>query len=115
MKIVIVMLFIVLDIITGVIKALKEKSFTSTIMREGLLHKGAEVITIVLGALVDYSQNYIDLGVKVPLLICVCTYIVLMEIGSIIENICKINPKILPDKIKKYFSKLKELNENEKN
>ena len=101
-------LFIVLDLVTGLIKAFKEKSYTSTIMREGLFHKCGSVLCVVFGVLVDYAQTLIDLGVSVPVAITVCSYIILMEIGSIIENVCKINPQIMPNKLKVYFSKLSE-------
>ena len=98
--------FIFLDMITGLIKAFKEKSYTSTVMREGLFHKAGSIVVIVFGVLVDYAQNFLDIGVSVPVAASVCAYIVLMEIGSIIENICAINPQILPAKIKSYFHKL---------
>lgn len=98
--------FILLDLVTGLIKAFKEKAYTSTIMREGLFHKCGSVICIVFGALVDYAQTFLDLGVTVPVALAICAYICLMEIGSIIENIGKINPEIVPDKIKSFFSKL---------
>lgn len=102
----IVALFIVLDMVTGLIKAFKEKAYTSTIMREGLFHKCGSVLCVAFGALVDYTQTLVDIGVNVPVAVSVCVYIILMEIGSVIENICAINPDILPDKIKSFFSKL---------
>lgn len=98
--------FILLDLITGLIKAFKEKSYTSSLMREGLYHKAGSIIIILFGCLVDYAQTFIDIGVNIPVAISVCSYIVLMEIGSIIENVCVINPQILPEKIKGYFKKL---------
>lgn len=98
--------FILLDMITGLIKAFKEKAYTSSVMREGLFHKCGSILCIVFGVLVDYAQTYVDIGVNVPVALSVCAYICIMEIGSIIENICKINPDILPDKLKAYFSKL---------
>lgn len=104
----IVSLFIALDFVTGLIKAFKEKSYTSQIMREGLFHKCGSVLLVLFGVLVDKAQTYFDLGVSIPVAIAICTYIVLMECGSIIENVGKINPKIVPDKIKPYFSKLKD-------
>lgn len=106
MVFIITAVFIILDMVTGIIKAFKEKNYTSTIMREGLFHKSGSILCVVLGALVDYGQTYIDLGFSVPVAIPLCVYICLMEIGSIIENICTINPQILPDKIKSYFQKL---------
>lgn len=107
--------FIVLDMITGLVKAIKEKSYNSSVMREGLFHKCGSILMVVFGLLVDYAQTFVDLGVKIPVAIAICTYIILMEIGSIIENIGKINPQIVPAKIKPYFTKLssKEVNENE--
>lgn len=98
--------FILLDLITGLVKAFKEKSYTSTLMREGLYHKVGSLLTIGFGCLVDYAQTLVDLGVTIPVASSVCVYIILMEIGSIIENVATINPEILPDKIKSYFTKL---------
>ena len=98
--------FILLDMITGLIKAFKEKKYNSSVMREGLFHKAGSVLVIVFGCLVDYAQTFVDLGVTVPVALSLCGYIILMEIGSIIENIAVINPDILPDKIKAFFEKL---------
>jgi len=100
--------FIALDMLTGIVKAFKEKNFTSSVMREGLFHKCGSIITVVFAVLVDYAQTLVDLGVSIPITIAVCSYIVLMEIGSIIENIGKINPQIVPAKLKQHFSKLSE-------
>ena len=106
--IIITVIFILLDIVTGIIKAFKEKSYTSSTMREGLFHKCGSVLCIIFGCLVDYTQKYIDIGISIPFAKTMCIYIVIMEIGSIIENICVINPDILPEKIKKYFKNLSE-------
>ena len=98
--------FIALDMITGLIKAFKEKSYCSSIMRQGLFHKSGSVLCIVFGVLVDYAQQYVELGVNIPVAISICTYICLMEVGSIIENVVTINPEIMPEKLKEYFQKL---------
>lgn len=99
-------LFILLDLITGLIKAFKEKNYCSSIMREGLFHKSGSILCVAFGVLVDYAQNFLDLGVSIPIAVSVCAYIILMEVGSTIENICIINPEILPEKLKNYFQKL---------
>ena len=99
-------IFILLDMVTGLVKAFKEKSYTSTIMREGLFHKCASILCVVLGVVCDYAQNFMELGFNVPVAIPICIYICTMEIGSIIENLCLINPKFLPEKIKSFFDKL---------
>lgn len=106
MKILISCIFIVIDFITGTAKAIKEKNCNSSIMREGLFHKCASIIMITLGYLIDYAQHYIDLGINVSVSTSICAYIILMEIMSIVENVGKINPNILPDKIKDIFEKL---------
>lgn len=96
--------FIILDLITGLVKAVKDKKYKSTKMRTGLFHKCGSLLCIVFGCLVDYAQNYIDIGITIPVAIAVCAYIVIMEIGSIIENIIEINPEIMPEKLKGIFS-----------
>lgn len=98
--------FILFDLITGIIKAFKEKNFMSSVMREGLFHKSASILCVVFGFGVDKAQEVIDLGVEVPAGSAICGYIILMEIGSIIENIGAINPDIVPKKLKSFFKKL---------
>ena len=98
--------FILLDMISGIIKAFKKKRFTSRIMREGLFHKCGSILCIIFGYGVDKVQEYIDIGVSIPVASAICGYIILMEIGSIIENICIINPEIMSEKLKSFFDKL---------
>lgn len=98
--------FILFDLLTGLIKGLKAQKYSSTIMREGLFHKCGSVLCVVFGVLVDYAQTIVDLGVAVPFASAVCGYIILMEIGSIIENVGEINPEIVPEKLRGFFAKL---------
>lgn len=98
--------FILFDLLTGLVKALKQKDYSSTIMREGLFHKCGSVLCVVFGVLVDYAQSVVDLGVSIPFAAAVCTYIIMMEIGSIIENVGEINPEIVPEKLRGFFAKL---------
>lgn len=100
--------FIVLDLITGMIKAFAEHNFASSVMREGLIHKVGSLLCIALGLYADYAQQYIDIGVTIPVAGAICAYIALMEIGSILENLAKINPQIVPEQIRKYFKGLEE-------
>lgn len=99
----IVFAFIVLDFVTGMVKAVATQSFSSTKMREGLFHKSGLILVVILGVLVDYAQGYLDLGMTLPVAGAVCTYISLMEIASILENVCKINPDLMPDKLHQLF------------
>lgn len=104
--------FILLDMITGIIKAFKKKEYTSTVMREGLFHKSGSILCVAFGVLVDYAQQFLDLGVSIPIAGVLCAYICTMEIGSIIENVATINPEIIPEKLKAYFKKLSDKDEN---
>lgn len=98
--------FIIMDFVTGLIKAFKEKNFNSSVMREGLFHKCAFIFYVTFGVLVDYAQGYLDLGVTVPITTAICVYVVITESGSILENLGAINPKIIPEKLKSHFTKL---------
>lgn len=98
--------FVLMDMITGIIKAFAGKQYTSTIMREGLFHKCGSILCVVFGVLVDYAQSIIDLGVTIPVASAICAYIILMEAGSIIENVATINPDIMPEKLRSFFTKL---------
>lgn len=98
--------FIVFDFVTGIIKALAKKNFTSSGMRTGLYHKIGELLILLLAIGVDKANIYIDLGLNANIASGICVYIVLMEIASIIENIGIINPKLIPEKIRVKFGKL---------
>ena len=102
----VVFCFIILDMVTGILKAIMNKEYTSSIMREGLFHKSGSILCILLGVLTDYAQTFIDLGMEIPVAASICVYICIMETGSIIENIGVINPQIMPEKLKSFFSKL---------
>ena len=106
--------FIVLDFLTGTVKAFATNTFSSTKMREGLFHKVGLILCMILGGLVDYAQGHMDLGVAIPVAAAICVYICLMEITSIIENVCKINPQLVPDKLAALFGGLRRNEEEDK-
>lgn len=100
--------FILMDVVTGVIKAFKEKAFCSSVMREGLFHKLGSLVCMVFGVFVDYAQLFVGITIvnNEPVGTAICGYIILMETGSIIENICAINPEFAPTWLKAFFKKL---------
>lgn len=95
--------FIALDFFTGLLKAFATDAFSSRTMRQGLFHKVSLLCVLALGFLMDYAQNYVDLGVTVPVGAAACVYIVLMECGSIIENVCQADPELMPNKLCEMF------------
>ncbi len=86
--------FIVFDIVTGYLVALKKKEINSTKLREGLFHKGSEILALVFSNLLEYVGDTISLGVDIPLLGVVTTYVCLTEFVSILENLGEINPTL---------------------
>lgn len=113
MKYILVLLFILGDIVTGVIKALYNEGLNSTVLRKGLYHKLAEIITLVGAGFIDYTANYIELGFATHVYKYVAVYICLMEIVSIIENLSEINPS-LKALFKPYLEKIKTQQEDKK-
>lgn len=91
--------FIGFDILSGWIKGLATNHFQTAIMRAGLFHKLGSLLAIALGVIIDLVQEYLDLGFAIHITAAICAYIILMEIVSVVENICEINPEIMPDRI----------------
>lgn len=91
---------IVFDLVTGFIQSLKNKTFKSSVMREGLYHKVGILFLLALGLALEMSITMIDLGITAPVFKGIATYVILMEIGSILENLHKLNPDLVGDKIK---------------
>ena len=95
----VVFCLMVLDFLSGTIGALAAGNWNSKTMRQGLLHK-CSLLLVVLGVVLNFGQQYLDLGISIPAYQSICVYIALMETGSIIENICRANPDIVPEKLK---------------
>lgn len=90
---------ILLDVISGVAQAVKNKELSSEVMRLGLWHKCGFVGLMVLGAYVEWVQGITDIsaaiGFTIPTLAAICVYIIGTEVVSIIENLKQMNPEIL--------------------
>lgn len=106
MYLIIVLGFIVFDVVTGLIKAGYNGSFNSAIMRQGGFHKSMEVMAMAVAYFVEYAIAYVNLGVDVPAVTAVTVYICIMELISILENMCAVNPQMYA-LFKPYLDKLK--------
>ena len=94
-----------IDYVTGYAAALKNGEWSSQVAREGLWHKGGCIIVvlvaIILDGLVGYLLEHIPV-VQLPfdysvfLTALVVTWYILMELGSIIENVGKLGAPIPP-------------------
>lgn len=101
-----VLVFIGMDVVSGMIKALSTTGFDSSVMRQGFYHKLGEVLAVGLFAVADFYMPIVGINVDVSFSAIGCAYFVLMEIGSIIENIGAINPELVGP-LTKIFAKLK--------
>lgn len=84
----------VLDFLSGVIGAAAAGSWSSRAMRQGLLHKCSLLLCLALGVVLNLGQGYLELGITVPVYQSISVYIALMEAGSVVENLCKANPRL---------------------
>lgn len=100
----IVCAFVVMDLVTGVMQAVANKTLDSAKMRTGLCHKCGFIMAVILAALVEWSMQFIDLGFTLPLFVPVCVFIILTEIVSIFENVCKLSPELANSKLAKLFN-----------
>lgn len=92
-----------LDIATGLIGAVAAGVLSSKVARQGLMHKLAYIGAILLAHILDYAQSFVNLGLPFKLTVAVCTYIILCETLSIIENLAKINPELRGTELLKLF------------
>lgn len=104
--VIITVVFIIIDCISGVLQAIKNKELNSTQMRNGFFNKCGYFLVIVLALVCDNAMIYLDLLLNPQVFKLACVYIDTTEIISIIENIGKLSPKLIPSKIKDIFFKL---------
>lgn len=83
---------ILLDIITGLIKAAYTKTFQSSYMRQGLFHKLGELLAVGILYGAQIALPMIGVEANLPLFPAGVGYCVLMELGSIWENIRAFTP-----------------------
>lgn len=86
--------FITADYVTGVAKAIMQDNLSSKKMREGLGHKFAYFILVLVTWFIDEINLHVDLGLPVSVFGCTVGGICLIELTSILENITVINPKL---------------------
>ncbi len=94
---------IVMDYMTGLLKACLNHDVSSSKMREGLYHKAAYVVIVILAAILEQATLVVDIGLTMPLVTPACAYIVLTELSSILENLGEINPDLKDSKLLSLF------------
>ena len=116
-----VMAFITLDYVSGVVSAIVEKKLSSKRMKSGFLKKFGYILLLCLCYMIDLTTVRMHLGFTTDIFSIVSSAICLIEITSILENICIINPDIKVSNIldifnnKKYVEEKKDNNDAESN
>lgn len=97
---IVVSIAIILDMLTGVIKACLDHKLSSSEFRTGLLKKVLDYVLIIVAFCLDFllKTNYVGNAVLYSLII--------MEFYSVIENVELYIP--LPNALKKVMNNLKE-------
>ena len=99
---------IFLDMISGfIIKGVIPHKVSSSVMREGLVHKSWEATIMLCAAMVDVA---ISAGLQInlqPVSAITCAFIFVMESASVCENALAGNPELASAPVIKYVSQAK--------
>lgn len=106
-----VVAFIFTDYITGVVNAAMHSRLNSSKMREGLGHKFAYCVLIFVAYIIDAIQLNSSLNLPFEMFPIVSLGIIAIELTSIIENVCEINPELREAKFMDVFEKNNKTNE----
>lgn len=77
------LLFMICDVISGVIQAIINNDLDSKIMRQGLLRKGQILLVLFLSIILEHAFGITAISKTIAI------YIVVMELISILENVQK--------------------------
>lgn len=103
------MLLVLLDVIFGISNALMTKNFSSTVLREGIVHKLSEFGIIAVGVIIDgLLFAGLDLGFNGPVLAFFLLALIVMELGSIMELLAELNPALKDNAAFKLLASVKE-------
>lgn len=90
----IVLIFIAFDILFGLLQSVTNQNFQSLVMRKGLFHKLGEILCYCFGVVCDTALPLVEISLPFSLATAITIYIVVMEIGSILENVSKLSPEL---------------------
>ena len=111
--IIIALAFNGLDLVTGIIAALKNKDIESSKLRDGLFKKVGFILCYFVAWMVDAHGMDIGFHIDVAILPILIIYVCTTELVSILENICRINPDLLPEKLMDIFHLTNKVNKDE--
>ncbi len=84
----------ILDIISGLVVAIKHKNIVSSKLRDGIFKKFGFLVIYILCYIVDKYGLLFGIALPISLSTLSCTYIFFTETISIYENAKKLNKKV---------------------
>lgn len=100
------LIMMLMDILSGFIGAVIRNDVQSVKMREGLGHKAMLVLVVFMAVLIQvFSLHIGDMGWSVPLILPCCVYIIVMELASVLENVCDAYPALRDTPLMKLFDR----------
>lgn len=100
-------ILIIMDIVCGTVAAMRNRELCSSIAREGMYNKIGEAMFLLIGIIANEIlaiPPFDELGISPDIAYLVAVYIAWIELVSILENICKINPELPFAKILMMFN-----------
>lgn len=99
------LVFVLADVVVGTVCAFGTGRWNSTRMREGIFHKVAELLVIALAVVAQPAVALVS-GLDLPgvIVLPVCCAIILMEVGSCLENIGEAFPGLKESGVFRLFS-----------
>lgn len=91
------------DIVSGFIAACINNEVKTSKMRVGILHKTLMMLIIAVSWCLEYFSKQMGFETDLPLCVCVCFYLAIMDLLSILENVCKGYPEFRESKVYKLF------------
>lgn len=99
----------IIDVVSGLVKAFAKKCYDSAKMRIGLVHKFTELVIVALAFVIELACEHIaGLPFSGVTVVLTCTYIIIMEVGSIMENLISAYPELADTPLAKLFAEHKE-------
>lgn len=100
-------LLVIIDYVVGTIAHSVREGFSSTKMREGLLHKFAYFVVLGVCLIIQGLLNYYDLPYAYgdACFALAFVWICVAEVGSILENAVLINPDLKDGSFMRIFDK----------
>lgn len=96
--------FMVMDILSGFIGAVINGNVSSAKMRVGLGHKILLCSLIAVAVMIELAGTHIaGLGFSGVSVTVVCAYIIIMEVASILENVCAAYPELRDTPLMRIF------------